>query len=229
MKKWFNDFKKGNTQTKLFMALTVAALSGAAGLLLFLLDKYIGAVLAAAALVFVGFYERIEDFLINGKNHIPDSCGSCLGCNYFYPRIRKTVFAAVRQCAGILPIKTPETDRIIETIIQQPADGLPRYSFKIMKLKTSDEPLDISIVKECLSEAINDKFSADAMVFAGSSIKSLYLEDIQENAFSYTFTIMPVCPGRTDKYIEKLCRREMMMQDYSEQTETIEDVYDDVF
>lgn len=229
MKNYFNEFKKGDKQTKLFMVLTLIALLVAAGLVLFLLNKYIGVILSIAAAVFVICFDKIEDYLINKNTRVPTSCDGCLGCSYFYPRIRRTVFTALRQCSNVLPVKAPETEKMIETVTHQPADGLPRCSFKMMKLMNRAEEFNISLVRECLSQTINDAFSSNAKTFAGSNIKSLYIEDLQENKFSYIFTVMPVCPGQTDKYIEKLCKREMLMQDYPEQQETDEGVYDDVF
>lgn len=184
-----------------------------------LLWTYYRPVLAIIILAICWNIESVISVIQRCCSKTPKCCQNCPGCDYYYPIVRTFAFQTFRQCAVPLRIIAPEVETMIETQPRQSLDQIPRAFFIIMKKPDTTDRLSSREICALLTRTIND--AALGTCLSGK----LLVDEIYEDAFSYTVGVALICSDEARKTIQ--AKEHAQRQQLSE-NEAAEH-YDDVF
>ena len=158
-------------------------------------------------------------------------CSRCNWCAYAgaYEQASRAVYAAVAECADYLGLKVPHTRSMMETTQGEfPADGIPRFYFKIQRCTQTAETLSPSTMQACLQESVSDACKSTPGLFGNNYLHDLYINKVEIlNMHSYLVCVIPWCEA-TCEYIQNRSRLKIQSQDAPE-AEQSQEVLDDEF
>ena len=194
-------------------------------LLVYFLHTYLGVILVFLATILILYSDEISTY-INMKTNSADTCiDSCIGCDAVYPAVLTTVYDALKTVSPVLHISVPPTERQTQTICPPRPDGLPRCAFRVMKRNEGD-PISDEDILSCFRQTLQDSFASHGSSFLCTGVQDLYVEEVKQDDYAITFTIMPYCPSRTASCINQLKRREQIQKDRLAAKQE-EHIYDD--
>ena len=125
----------------------------------------------------------------------------------------------------LLNINMPSTRERIEIDILESPDNLPRYGFQVPVIYGKDR-LDEDTIRSILQQSFSEQFSSRKNMFWGTGVTDIYLDDIKQTGTSLTLTLMPLCAGITDSYIQQERMRASIKRQRERQEQEIH-LYDD--
>ena len=224
IKNIIDTFSKYDELTKLFIMLTISSLSAVFLLSVYYLGHYAAIIIVTGALLLVGFGDNIIAFLQKSKNPVV-SCQNCIGCDAVYPFVLTVVYDALKVVAPVLHFSIPATERQIQSICPPRADGLPRWAFRVMR-RIGETSISNEDILSCFRQTLQDCFASHASSFFCTGVTDLYVEEVKQEDYAVTFTIMPYCPSCTATHINRMQTREQIRRE--QQSMKREDhIYDD--
>lgn len=218
LKKYVDRFKRFDIQEKFLCVLTVLALVIAIAFLMVWFKDFFTTLLVVFGLWVVCRMESGKPFLLQGS-------GNYINYNLVYTLMKELAYEVLKRNEKLLNIHVPPTQKQIETITPPSPDNLPRCNFQVPVIPGAEQPDEDTIIS-ILQQSFSERFDAHLDRFNGSGVEDIYLDDIRQNGTSLTLTLMPLCAGVTDNYIQQK-RMRALNQRYQESREQEIHLYDD--
>ena len=218
LKKYVDRFKRFDIQEKFLCVLTVLALVIAIAFLMVWFKDFF-----TTLLVVFGLW--VASRMESGKPIFPKKSVNYFDYNFCRKQMGELAFEVIKKKKKLLNINMPSTRERIEIDILESPDNLPRYGFQVPVIYGKDR-LDEDTIRSILQQSFSEQFSSRKNMFWGTGVTDIYLDDIKQTGTSLTLTLMPLCAGITDSYIQQERMRASIKRQRERQEQEIH-LYDD--